>query len=273
MKKFENIVIASDLDGTYFGNKVRLVPRNLEAIKYFCDNGGHFTFNTGRLPIFMRKSLPNITELINMPAITGNGTCLYDFEKDQAIEEHFVEFEAFMELVDFVRAYSEIAGFRGVIEKGFVIHSLDNKYNKKEYEHLPDFMEKKIMPIPDWECLNMYKVNMMDTEERLERLFPVLKERFDGKLTINRAGLTWIEIMPRNTGKGIMLRSAVERLFKDKMTVCTVGDFDNDLDMHSVADLPVCPANANERVKAACKHTLCSNDDGVIADLIDLLDN
>ena len=35
-KKFENILIASDLDGTFFGSKTHLVERNLEKIKYFC---------------------------------------------------------------------------------------------------------------------------------------------------------------------------------------------------------------------------------------------
>ena len=55
MSKFENIVIASDLDGTYFATGTKLVERNLERVRYFCENGGHFTFATGRLPIFTRK--------------------------------------------------------------------------------------------------------------------------------------------------------------------------------------------------------------------------
>ena len=33
-KKFENIFIASDLDGTFFGSKSHFVERNLERIKY-----------------------------------------------------------------------------------------------------------------------------------------------------------------------------------------------------------------------------------------------
>jgi hydroxymethylpyrimidine pyrophosphatase-like HAD family hydrolase len=42
--------------------------------------------------------------------------------------------------------------------------------------------------------------------------------------------------------------------------------------MLRLADISACPSNANDNVKAICKHCLCSNDEGVIADLIDLLD-
>jgi hypothetical protein len=42
--------------------------------------------------------------------------------------------------------------------------------------------------------------------------------------------------------------------------------------MLGLADIAACPANANDNVKAICKHHLCSNDEGVIGDLIDLLD-
>ncbi len=272
MQKFENIVIATDLDGTYFGNSVRLVPRNLERVKYFCENGGHFTFNTGRLPIFMRKSLPNAKELINMPAITGNGTCLYDFHNEMALTEHFVDHDAIVSLVNFVNEYTENAGFRGVTRGGFVIHDLENPYNKHEYEYFPSFMEKQIMPIEHWGELELYKVNMFDTPEMLERLFLILRKEFSHCLTVTRAGRACIEIMPKGTSKAIMLKETVERLFDRPMTICTVGDYDNDLEMHAIADLSVCPSNANERVKAVCKACLCSNDEGVIGDLVDMLD-
>ena len=105
MKKFENIVIASDLDGTYFATGTKLVERNLERVRYFCDNGGHFTFATGRLPIFTRKVMPNAHELVNMPAVTGNGTCLYDFEAKKPLEEQFINTDSFLELADLAKGF------------------------------------------------------------------------------------------------------------------------------------------------------------------------
>ena len=126
MGKFENIVIASDIDGTFLGSGSKTIPRNLEKIKYFCDNGGHFTFATGRLPIFMRKSLPYTKDVVNMPVVTGNGTCLYDFQKEVSVEDHFMTFENCMDLVRYCKELDPSLGFRGTMYDGFVVNSLDN---------------------------------------------------------------------------------------------------------------------------------------------------
>ena len=46
------------------------------------------------------------------------------------------------------------------------------------------------------------------------------------------------------------------------------GDNNNDEAMLKAADVAVCPANATNEVKAICHKCLCSNNEGVIADLI-----
>jgi hydroxymethylpyrimidine pyrophosphatase-like HAD family hydrolase len=51
--------------------------------------------------------------------------------------------------------------------------------------------------------------------------------------------------------------------------VITCGDYENDIPMHRVADVSVAPANAHPDVKALCDHVFCSNDEGVIADIIE----
>lgn len=271
-KKFDNVVIASDLDGTYLGSGSSLVERNLERVRYFCENGGHFTFATGRLPLFVKKPMPNVKELINLCAVTGNGTCLYDFNTEKALREHFLDSEAFNELCDFVRKFTENAGFRGCTRGGFVIHDLNNPYNRAEYEYFPDFMEKQILDLSDWQRLSIYKVNVMDTKEVLAELYPILSEKFSHRLTVSRAGYSAIEIMPFGTSKARLLREYLDERFDERVMLCALGDHDNDIEMLSMADLPVCPSNANDNVKKICKKQLCSNKEGVVADLIDMLD-
>ena len=46
MKKFEGILIASDWDGTLCLGSV--TQKNIDAIKYFQENGGKFTICSGR---------------------------------------------------------------------------------------------------------------------------------------------------------------------------------------------------------------------------------
>jgi hydroxymethylpyrimidine pyrophosphatase-like HAD family hydrolase len=50
-----------------------------------------------------------------------------------------------------------------------------------------------------------------------------------------------------------------------------VGDYENDLALLSAADVAVCPKGSHEAVRKICDMELCSNDDGVIADLIEKL--
>ena len=58
-----------------------------------------------------------------------------------------------------------------------------------------------------------------------------------------------------------------------QLTVCAVGDYENDSAVLSAADIAVCPSNATEDIKAICDLCLCSNDEGVIADLVEYFEN
>ena len=55
MKKYDGILLCSDLDGTLSNSDGKISNENLEAIDYFCKNGGHFTLCTGRNPEFAKK--------------------------------------------------------------------------------------------------------------------------------------------------------------------------------------------------------------------------
>ena len=50
MKKFEGILLCTDLDGTLLRADKSISRENKEAIDYFKANGGRFTFITGRVP-------------------------------------------------------------------------------------------------------------------------------------------------------------------------------------------------------------------------------
>ena len=48
MGKFSGYLMVSDLDKTFFAEGTDIPPRNIEAVKYFIENGGKFTLATGR---------------------------------------------------------------------------------------------------------------------------------------------------------------------------------------------------------------------------------
>ena len=271
-KKFENIFIASDLDGTFFGSKTHLVDRNLDRIKYFCENGGRFTFATGRLPLFIKRPIPHPETIVNFPAVMGNGTCLYDYQNQKALEEHFLDSSLVAEIEDFlIKETGFEAAIRATYSEGVVFSTLENNALKREFETFPEYVERVVCSAKNWGDYNLYKANIRGNVDIIQEMYPRIKAQFGDVFTVTTSANTMIELMPLGISKASMLADIKQHL--DKNTVlCTVGDYDNDLEMHSIADLSVCPSNANDAVKSICKLQLCSNDDGVIGDLIDYFD-
>lgn len=272
MKKFENIVIASDLDGTYFGSDAKPVARNIEKVRYFREKGGHFTFATGRTPLFIQKPIPTPKDHINMPAVMGNGTAIFDYSTNRVLEEHFLESKDVVEIIKYARSMNSGIGARATFAEGFVLPDIDNPINRDEYNRLPDFMDKRIIPLEEWTDLNFYKANIIADDESIDIIYPSLKKHFDGRVAITRSTSFAIEVIPFGISKASALGKLVSSYFKDDVTLYCVGDYDNDIEMLKLADVAVCPSNANNNVKNICKYCLCSNDDGVIGELIDLIE-
>jgi len=80
MKKFEKYMIVSDMDGTFFGEKALVLQNNLDAIRYFSDNGGVFTFASGRDYVVLTQFYPELAKIVSCPAVLCNGSYLYDFQ-------------------------------------------------------------------------------------------------------------------------------------------------------------------------------------------------
>lgn len=272
MKKFENIVIASDLDGTYFGSKQYIIPKNIERIAYFTENGGYFTFATGRLPMFIKKPIPEPEKHINMPAVLGNGTCVYDFSRAETISESFVDSALIIEMIGYVRSVVEGIGFRGVTPEGVVGCDLDNPIIRGEFERFPPYINKQVAPASEWGKFRLYKTNVMGNERDIDLIYPLLKERYGERIGVTRSATFMIELIPKGATKAAALKKLVDSYFDRPMTLCCVGDYDNDIEMLMAADISACPSNANENAKAVSRLHLCSNDEGVIGDLIDWLD-
>ena len=93
MGKFDGVLLASDFDNTILNTErprrtgcpiPPISQRNVEALRYFMDNGGRFAVATGRaLPAFrmFAEQVP-----MNAPAVVCNGGALYDFKTERYLE-------------------------------------------------------------------------------------------------------------------------------------------------------------------------------------------
>ena len=80
MKKFDGILICTDLDGTLIKSDRTVSDADLKAIEYFKSEGGIFTFITAR----MLCHTGDVRAMIRANAPLGclNGGALYDEKKE-----------------------------------------------------------------------------------------------------------------------------------------------------------------------------------------------
>lgn len=272
MGKFDNIMIASDLDGTFLSSETHEVARNIERIKYFTANGGKFTFATGRIGLHVMRRLPNAREYVNCPIVACNGMSLFDLSQGRATRDIFIDSELLIETVELLYEKYPEMGFRAVGCDGLVAFQPENPYIK--WELTGSCIPLKFKDYRLWGEEKLYKLTLRDDPDVLEEVRTLVEERFGGKYTLCKSWVDLLELQPHGVSKAVMLGELRDSLSSqgERMKLYAVGDYENDIEMLTLADVAVCPSNAIESVREICDLCLCDNDAGVIAELIDYLD-
>ena len=268
MKKFEGILLCTDLDGTLLRADKSISKKNLEAIDYFKSNGGRFTFITGRVP----KAAQAVYEAVrpNAPIGCFNGGGVYDFEADA-----FLHFSTLSEEATVLAALVD----RELPEVGIQLNTARNVYFCKDNPAQQDFRAATGLPYKVCPYRNrsedVGKMIFLHREkevlERLEKLLTThpLSERFD----FIRSERTIFEILPKGASKGAALARIAESCGVDMRRTVAIGDYDNDVSMLKAAAIGVAVSNASEAAKRAADYTTVSNEEHAIARVISDLDS
>ena len=272
MKKFENIVIITDLDGTFFGaSDAPIVKRNLEAVKYFTENGGRFTIATGRAPSHIDAAFPDVANYVNAPAVVCNGAELYDYSARKILECYPLDNEAVIGLVEFVHERFENAGVRANTREHEILctpRDVANQYisaDLKIYKDIPC----ATLPLGEWRGQDIYKFVVRAAPDEVAEILPLIRQRFSYAIEIAASSPRIIDMQAAGRNKAIMISEGLRRYVGENATIYACGDYFNDLQMLGAADVAVCPSNAHEEVKRVCDLCLCSNAEGLIADLVE----
>ena len=255
--KFENIMIVTDLDGTFYDSNHNFHARNMEAVEYFKKNGGLFTVASGRVPSSLKDRLDTFANLTNAPAILCNGGFCYDFIKG----ERFLQIE-----VDHCKAAEIIE----LVRRDFNVWRIRCSLTGNEIALAPD---TDISGFDGWT-----RVSFDDKSfDNLNKLRSAVEERYKDDFVFMFACPEIFEFQAKSATKGQALDRLRELVIKEgkadsNLRVYAVGDFENDFDMLCHADVACCPDNAIDMVKAASKVHLCHCDDGAIADLIERIE-
>lgn len=260
------VIIFSDMDGTLLTHDKKINEKDLNAIRKFRSLGGKFTFATGRT----LQSFEQYREKLgtDFPLIMYNGAMIHDYGSGENLCMRPLPDNAKQMALDIMSLMPECGGEVLTSRNTYVFSN--TKYQQIHtrlcaitpvYENLAD--------IPDGEWL---KVLFSLAPDRV----PVLEEIIDG---LNLSGVEFVrsaeillEMLPKGISKGTALEDYRKLDGMADYTFVAIGDFDNDIEMITSADIGVCPANAEESVKNISDIVLSRDcNSGAVAELIEYM--
>jgi len=275
MKKFENIYIASDIDGTFLWDCAYVNPKNIALVKYFVENGGHFAFSTGRNRFDTERVLPIWRELCNMPCIFCNGSMLYDPRTGETIDPVYIEpAEKAAEVFSFIRDnFSDVAGARATTPRGFLFAE-DDEFVWRRFTENGNIHVSEALPIDEIDGRELFKIVVETTPKHRDEIFAAMHGHFGDIFELTYSAPTLVEVQPRGVSKAFAIDAMRERERKARPEAkfYCIGDYNNDYKMLLAADVAVCPANACESIKAVADIEVCHCADGALAELIERIE-
>ena len=272
MLDFSDVLLTVDFDRTLTAPDSSIPERNLTAIRYFMENGGAFTVNTGRsVPMLktIREQVP-----VNAPLVLYNGSAAYDLQKEQFVFTH----EIGLDLWETVGKCQQLLPDMTMELQGVKAHyrfaenpMWDAYSEHQNCEHafaqpgddVGPFLKFALYgPLRDVTVASTYDATPEEMEQ-MNHAEQVLKEIFGEVCEVFRPTAKIIDVHAKGVSKARAARQLQQHLGR-KILVCA-GDAENDLLMLQDADFAFVPADAilADRFPNVCK---CA--DGAVADVI-----
>ncbi len=269
---FSDVLLTVDYDRTLTAPDSTIPERNIEAIRYFMENGGAFTVNTGRsVPMtkVFRDRVP-----VNAPLLLYNGSAAYDVAEGKLTFCHAIQ----MDLWETVRRCEELFPDLTVEVQGIDAHyrfsenPMWDAFSQHQHcahgfaqpgEDLGTFLKFTLYgEFRDVTVADMF--NASEEEKlRLDEAEQLLRQEFGDYCEVFRSATRIIDIHAKGVSKAKSARQLQKALGR-KILVCA-GDAENDLSMMRDADYAFAPKDG---IIAEHFETVCNCAEGAVADVI-----
>ena len=266
---FSDILLTVDFDRTLTGPDGIVPERNLEAIRYFMENGGTFTVNTGRSTNTMKA---HMDVPVNAPLLLYNGSAAWENgalincrEIDLPVWETLDKVHALFPDVT-IEVQATDTHYFIYYTPGAVSYYENMGWDYKIAEHGQDMGPFLKFTLFADSCTNTVSGLYMGTQEEFayfDRIEETLKQLYGDKIDVFRAASKLVDIHAKGVSKLRCARDLQAQLGK-RILVC-VGDAENDLTMLEGADYAFCPSDG---VVADRFSNVCPCGDGAVADVI-----
>ena len=268
---FSEVLLTVDYDRTLTAPDSTIPERNLKAIRWFMENGGAFTVNTGRsLPMAQafKDKVP-----VNAPLLIYNGGAAYDLEREEILFMQEIQMDMWKTVHELLELFPDLTVEVQALDKhyDFLPNPAWDAFsgNNCAYataadgQDLGPFLKFTLYgAISDVTVAQFYN-GTQDELRRMDEAEKLINEIYGDKVAVARSCPRIIDVQANGVNKAVSARRLQKELGR-KILVC-VGDAENDVTMLDGADYAFVPADAvlKERYENVCK---CA--DGAVADVI-----
>ena len=260
------MMICSDFDGTLFMGD-RISDENVEAIRYFQENGGRFTITSGRYPAFLGKHRNRVEA--NTYLIGLNGTIISNYEGTDILRQGFLKPESSEVVKTILR---EVKGIECMdFSPSEIPERIKQSCKAPEGEGFFRFVLGK----HDDELLELalschnHRIIFHTIDPASDEITNAIREIAGEAHAISRSFSHGIEIQDAAFTKGTCARYLANHI--GAKTLICVGDYENDISMVREADIGCAVGNAIPALKAVADRLLPSVDQSPFVTLIDSL--
>ena len=267
-RKFEGVLIASDIDGTLYNGQVGTIPeRNKKAVAYFRENGGMFTLATGR-------SVPNARFLIreiplSAPAVLANGTLVYDYENEKIIDEDRLPASGWTVAEAVMKAFPDTS-IKIMAGREVFYYNVTPFCRWVQETYGIRGPERPTAPFPP----ETNKILFCNPVEEEADVIAFCKANWGDhpELDMVSSNDALYELLPKGANKATGVEKLIRAYHLDEDRVYVIGDYYNDEEMLRRFDHSFAPSGSPDEIKALCEKTFGPCEEGAVADLIDYLD-
>ncbi len=269
---FSDVLLTVDFDRTLTAPDSTIPARNIEAIRYFIENGGAFTVNTGRsLPMtrVFRDVVP-----VSAPLLLYNGSAGYDLQQQKIMDAALIPLNQGETIRRTMALFPDLMVEIQGLDAHYIFEEnpLWDAFSEKNHcawaharpeDDLGPFLKFAVYaPLKSASLADLYG----GTEEEIARFDEaeaVMRREFGEFCEVFRAAPKILDIHARGISKAHAAKKLQQTLGRN-ILVC-VGDGENDLPMLHAADYAFTPADAFVAEKF---ENVCCCAQGAVADVI-----
>ena len=282
-------LIAIDLDGTLLNSYGQVSEKNKQALLQAQQNGSQIVLASGR----STNSVKNIANEIgnNKYIICGNGSLIYDLQKEEVIYDKFIEKKKALQIIDiceqnsiYYNVYTENMVIAKTLSNNVLFYHQENANKPESKKTKINLVDNIYEYVDNLENENILKFTISDTSsiifnsiikklreiKKIDVLDVAHMSRKIIKSGTEEVSLEYYytEITSENVDKWVAIQWLANKLEIKEEEIMTIGDNINDKLMIENAGLGVAMGNSAPYIKEIADKIVSNNNENGVAEAL-----